>query len=55
VKGERIYALDCAAINETASADYKSDMPATKMKDTVIPKPGGVQNPDATPTKGETR
>jgi hypothetical protein len=55
VKGERIYALDCAAINETASADYKPDMPATNMKDTVIPKPGGVQNPDTTPTKRETR
>jgi hypothetical protein len=55
VKGERIYGLDCAAINNTASVDYKPDMPATNMKETVIPKSGGKQNPDTTPTKGETR
>ncbi|MBV8894892.1 MAG: hypothetical protein JO051_00150 [Acidobacteriaceae bacterium] len=55
VKGERIYGLDCPAINNVASTDYKPDMPATNLKDTVIPKPGGKQNPEATPTKGETR
>jgi hypothetical protein len=54
-KGERIYGLDCAAINGVASNDYKPDMPRTNMKDTVIPKPGAVQNPDTTPTKGEPR
>jgi hypothetical protein len=54
-KGERIYALDCAAINNTSSTDFKPDMPATNLKETVIPKPGEVQSPETTPTKGENR
>ena len=55
VRGERIYSLDCAAINNLASADYKPEMPPTNMKDTVIPKAGGVQSPDTTPTRGEPK
>jgi hypothetical protein len=55
VRGERIFGLDCAAINNVASNDYKPEMPATNMKDTVIPKPGAVQNPETTPTKGEPK
>ena len=55
IRGERIYGLDCGAINNVASSEYKPDMPSTNMKDTVIPKPGNVQTPETTPTKGETR
>ncbi len=56
VKGELIYGLDCKAITTDGTvAEYKPDMPPTNMKETVIPKPGKVQNPDTTPTKGETR
>jgi hypothetical protein len=54
-KGERIYALDCAAINNTSSTDFKPEMPATNLKNTVIPKPGEAQSPETTPTKGENR
>jgi hypothetical protein len=55
IKGERIYGLDCQAINNVASTEFKPEMPSTNLKETVIPKPGKVQTPDTTPTKGETR
>ena len=55
-KGELIYSLDCSAIKtEYPTAEYKPDMPATNMKDTVIPKPGKVQTPETTPTTGEVK
>jgi len=35
--------------------EYKPDMPANNMQNTVIPKSGGTQTPATTPTKaGET-
>jgi hypothetical protein len=52
-RGEMVYSLDCKAIKaESASADYKPTMPATTMKETVIPKAGGTQTPAETPTTG---
>ena len=54
-KGELIYGMDCKALKPENRIEVLSNMPATNMKDTVIPKSGGVQNPDTTPTKGETR
>ena len=55
-KGDLVYSLDCKAIKtDYTVGEYKPNMPDTKMKDTVIPKSGGVQQPDTTPTKGETR
>jgi hypothetical protein len=52
-KGEMVYSLDCKAIKaENANADYKPNMPATAMKETVIPKAGGTQTPAETPTTG---
>jgi hypothetical protein len=48
-----VYSLDCKAIQaENADADYKPKMPATTMKETVIPKSGGAQTPEQTPTTG---
>jgi hypothetical protein len=47
--------MDCKALKPENRAEVLPNMPATNMKDTVIPKSGGVQNPDTTPTKGETR
>ena len=55
-KGDLVYSLDCKAIKtDYTVGEYKPKMPDTNMKDTVIPKSGGVQQPDTTPTKGETR
>jgi hypothetical protein len=52
-KGELIYSLDCKAITtDYTIGEYKPNMPATNMKDTVIPKSGGVQTPETTSTKG---
>ena len=51
-----IYSLDCAAIKtDYPTGSYKPDMPPTKMKDTVIPKSGGVQTPESTPTQGDLK
>ena len=50
-KGDLVYSLDCKAIK----ADYKPDMPPTNMKETVIPKSGGLQTPETTQTKGEVK
>jgi hypothetical protein len=48
-KGELVYSLDCKAISTTVG-ESKVDMPPTNMKNTVIPKSGGVQTPETTPT-----
>ena len=51
--GEMVYGLDCKALKaENKSPEYKPGMAATNMKETVIPKSGGVQNPETTPTTG---
>jgi hypothetical protein len=55
-KGELIYSLDCKAIKtDYTVGENKPNMPPTNMKDTVVPKSGGLQTPETTPTKGETR
>ena len=55
-KGELIYSLDCKAIKtDYTVGEYKPNMPATNMKDTVIPKSGAVQTPATTPITGETK
>ena len=54
--GETVYALGCEVLKpENKSTEYKPNMPPTELKDTVIPKPGGVQNPDQTRTTGTNR
>jgi hypothetical protein len=53
-KGELIYSLDCKAIStDYTVGEVKPNMPKTTLKETVIPKSGGEQNPEATPTKAE--
>ena len=54
-KGELIYGMDCKALKPENRVEVLPNMPPTNMKDTVIPKSGGVQNPDTTPTKGKPR
>jgi hypothetical protein len=54
-RGELIYGMDCKALKPENRVEVLPNMPATNMKDTVIPKSGGVQNPDTTPTKSETK
>ncbi|WP_213737521.1 hypothetical protein [Bradyrhizobium sp. dw_411] len=55
-KGELIYSLECKAITtDSTVGEYKPDMADTNLKNTVVPKSGGTQTPEATPTKGETR
>lgn len=55
-KGEMVYSLDCKAIKaENADANYKPNMPSTTMKETVIPKSGGKDNPADTSTTGVNR
>jgi hypothetical protein len=51
-KGEMVYALDCKALKAENRAENQPNMPPTNMKDTVIPKSGGTQNPETTPTTG---
>jgi hypothetical protein len=53
--GELIYGMDCKALKPENRVEVRPNMPPTNMKDTVIPKSGGLQNPETTPTKGETR
>jgi hypothetical protein len=51
-KGELVYALDCKALKaENKDVNYKPDMPATNLPETVIPKSGKTQTPETTPTK----
>jgi hypothetical protein len=53
-RGEMVYSLDCKAIKaETAGVNYKPNMPATAMSETVIPKAGATQTPEGTPTKAK--
>ena len=54
-KGELIYGMDCKAIKPENRVEVLPGMPPTNLPNTVIPKSGGKQNPDETPTKGETR
>lgn len=54
-KGELIYGMDCAALKPENKAEVLPNMPPTNMKDTVIPKSGGAQNPENTPTTGEVK
>lgn len=54
-KGELIYGMDCKALKPESRIKVLSTMPPTNLPNTVIPKSGGKQNPDDTPTKGETR
>jgi hypothetical protein len=55
-KGEMVYSLDCKAIKaENADVNYKPKMPATTMKESVIPKSGAMQNPADTSTTGVNR
>jgi hypothetical protein len=52
-KGEMVYSLDCKAIKaENSDVNYKPNMPSTSMKETVIPKSGGKENPADTQTIG---
>ena len=54
--GETVYALGCDALKpENRSSDYKPNMPQTELRDTVIPQPGGAQNPDQTRTTGTNK
>ena len=53
-KGEMVYSLDCKALKaENKDANYKPDMPATNLPDTVIPQSGKTQTPETTPTKAK--
>ncbi|MCC8955154.1 hypothetical protein H8B02_17395 [Bradyrhizobium sp. Pear77] len=54
-KGELIYGMDCAALKPGNRVEVLPNMPPTNMKDTVIPKAGGVQTPATTPTTGENK
>ncbi|MGY4154253.1 MULTISPECIES: hypothetical protein [Bradyrhizobium] len=54
-KGELIYGMDCAALKPENKVEVLPNMPPTNMKDTVIPKAGGAQNPENTPTTGEVK
>jgi hypothetical protein len=55
-KGELVYSLDCKGIKtDYTVGENQPNMAPTNMKNTVIPKSGGTQTPDTTPTKGETR
>jgi len=50
-KGELIYSLDCKAIKtDYTVGESKPNMPPTNLSNTVIPKAGGVQTPETTPT-----
>jgi hypothetical protein len=54
-KGELIYGMDCKALKPENRAEVLPNMPPTNLPNTVIPKSGGVQNPDTTSVKGETK
>jgi hypothetical protein len=55
-KGDLVYSLDCKAIKtDYTVGESKPNMPQTNLKDTVIPKSGGMQTPETTPTKGESK
>jgi hypothetical protein len=53
-RGEMVYSLDCKALKaENKDINYKPDMPATNLPQTVIPQSGGTQTPETTPTKAK--
>ena len=53
-RGEMVYSLDCKALKaENKDVNYKPDMPATKLPESVIPKSGATQTPETTPTKAK--
>jgi hypothetical protein len=54
-KGELIYGMDCKVLKPENRVEVLPNMPPTNLPNTVIPKSGGKQNPDETPTKGQTR
>jgi hypothetical protein len=54
-KGELIYGMDCKALKPENRVEVLSTMPPTNLPNTVIPKSGGKQDPDATPTKVQDR
>ncbi|QIG96305.1 hypothetical protein [Bradyrhizobium sp. 6(2017)] len=54
-RGELIYGMDCVALKPENRVEVLPNMPKTNMKDTVIPKSGGVQTPETTPTTGEVK
>jgi hypothetical protein len=51
-KGELVYGMDCKVLKAENRAEFQPNMPPTNMKDTVIPKSGGLQTPETTPTTG---
>jgi hypothetical protein len=52
--GRVVYSLDCKALKaENKDINYKPDMPATNLPETVIPQSGKVQTPETTPTKAK--
>ena len=53
-RGEMVYSLDCKALkDENKEVNYKPDMPATNLPETVIPESGRTQTPETTPTKAK--
>ena len=53
-KGEMVYSLDCKALKaENKDINYKPDMPATNLPQTVIPQSGKTQTPETTPTQAK--
>ena len=49
-----VYSLDCKVLKaENKDTNYKPDMPATNLPETVISKSGKVQTPETTPTKAK--
>jgi hypothetical protein len=49
------YGMDCKALKAENRAENQPNMPPTNMKDTVIPKSGGTQTPETTPTTGVSK
>ena len=54
-KGEVVYGMDCKSLKPENRAENKPNMPATNLKDTVIPKSGATQTPETTPTTGTNK
>jgi hypothetical protein len=54
-KGELIYGMDCPALKPENRVEVLPNMPATNLKDTVIPKAGGSEKADTAPLKGDNR
>ena len=53
-KGEMVYSLDCKALKaENKDINFKPDMPATNLPETVIPQSGKTQTPETTPIKAK--